>query len=223
MPEHASPHARESGPGAHPHGGGRRGFFDAHAEGWDERVATEAFLGRLRASFEALGIGGRETVVDLGCGTGNLTRLLAERRADGGRIVAVDFSRRMLEHARRKLAGGAGVHFVQAEAEALPLAAASADRVVCFSVWPHFADPARVAAELRRVLRPGGIVHVLHVDSRATINRIHGTAGGAVARDALPPAAEVAALLADHGLAATEVEDAADRYLVTARRQDGLA
>jgi ubiquinone/menaquinone biosynthesis C-methylase UbiE len=126
-------------------------------------------------------------------------------------------------HARRKLVGGAGVHFVEAEAEALPLAHGSVDRVVCFSVWPHFADPSRVACELWRVLRPGGIVHVLHVDSRATINRIHGTAGGAVARDALPPATELAALLADHGLAATETVDAADRYLVTARRRDGLA
>jgi ubiquinone/menaquinone biosynthesis C-methylase UbiE len=92
------------------------------------------------------------------------------------------------------------------------------DRVVCFSAWPHFGDPAAVAAEARRVLRPGGTLHVLHVQSREQINEIHGRAGGAVAHDLLPPAAQLAALLEAAGLAVTETVDAEDRYRVSAHR-----
>jgi ubiquinone/menaquinone biosynthesis C-methylase UbiE len=215
---HAADHAPHDAPGAAPvpHDG-RRGFFDGIAGGWDARIASGAFLGRLRDAVDALGLERGETVVDLGCGTGNLTRMLAERLTDG-RVLAVDFSLGMLRVARRKLADHAAVDFVQADAAALPYASATADRVICFSTWPHFAHPGRVAAELARVVRPGGWVHVLHVDGRETINRIHGSAGGPIAHDLLPPADELAGLLARHGLPARTVVDEADRYRIAAQR-----
>lgn len=203
-------------PGRPSSAGARREFFDHVAAEWDERIATPAFLLRLRAAVEALEVRAGELVLDLGCGTGNLTRILAERRP--GRVLAIDFSAAMLGRARRKLAGMPGVEWVQADARALPVGAATIDRAICFSAWPHFAEHPQVAAELHRVLRPGCLLHVLHVDGRATINRIHGDAGGAVAHDALRPAAELAALLAGAGFEARAQVDTDERYLVSAVR-----
>lgn len=85
------------------HGPDRRGFFDAIAADWDHRVVTNAFRTRLEAGVDALAIGAHEVVLDLGCGTGNLTALLAERAGSRGAVLAVDFSTAMLEIARAKL------------------------------------------------------------------------------------------------------------------------
>lgn len=107
----------------------------------------------------------------------------------------------------------------RAHAEALPVPNGVLDRVICFSVWPHFEVPTQVAAELWRVLKPGGVLDVLHVDGRETINRIHADAGGAVASDVLPPADVLAGLLSGVGFRPRELADDPDRYRVSVIRQ----
>jgi ubiquinone/menaquinone biosynthesis C-methylase UbiE len=198
----------------------RRRFFDDMAAQWDARVATDAFMARLHAAMDTLGIGGSEAVLDLGCGTGNLTRVLAGRLHDDASIMAVDISTAMLDIARSKLPGDARFRWVQADAQSLPVDDGVLDRVICFSAWPHFSDTAAVAAELYRVLRPGGVLHVLHVDGRDTINRIHANAGAAVEHDVLPPATTLAALLSAAGFAPRLLRDESDHYLVTVARPE---
>jgi ubiquinone/menaquinone biosynthesis C-methylase UbiE len=198
----------------------RRRFFDDMAAQWDARVATDAFMTRLHAAVDALDIAGSEAVLDLGCGTGNLTRVLAGRLHDDASIMAVDISTAMLDIARGKLPGDGRVQWLSADAHSLPLHDGVVDRVICFSAWPHFSDPAAVAAELLRVLRPGGVLHVLHVDGRDTINRIHGDAGGAVAHDVLPPATTLATLLATAGFVPRLLRDESHHYLVTVARPE---
>jgi ubiquinone/menaquinone biosynthesis C-methylase UbiE len=213
---------------AGPHGHGtcahaaeaRRRFFDDMAAQWDTRVVTDAFMTRLHAAVDALDIAGGEAVLDLGCGTGNLTRVLAGRLHDDASIMAVDISTAMLDIARGKLPGDARVQWLSADAHSLPLDDAVLDCVICFSAWPHFSDPAAVAAELHRVLRPGGVLHVLHIDGRDTINRIHGDAGGAVTHDVLPPATTLAVLLSAAGFAPRLLRDESHHYLVTVARPD---
>ena len=91
------------------------------------------------------------TVVDLGAGTGKLTRLLAELHA-GVRLVAVE----PIEAMRHHLALAAPhAPVVAGVAEALPLARHSIDVVVVGTAF-HWFDGARALAETRRVLRPGG-------------------------------------------------------------------
>lgn len=197
----------------------RTEFFDRIAGGWDARVASDAFLARLNDAVDGLDLPAEGTVVDLGCGTGNLTRLLAGRLPDAVRIVAADFSAGMLDQARAKLDGVRPVEWLHADAAALPLEDAETDVVICFSAWPHFPDPRAVAQELHRVLRPGGVLYILHVDGRDTINRIHHHAGGAVAQDMLPPAPLLAELLDECGYATLTLTDEPDRYLVAVRRR----
>ncbi len=93
------------------------------------------------------------TVVDLGCGTGRFTDLLATHF--DAEIIGIDPSRRMLDQARRKPIAG-NVAFRQASADALPLPNGSVDLTFMSQVYHHLADPLAVARECGRVLRRGG-------------------------------------------------------------------
>lgn len=92
---------------------------------------------------------GARRVVDLGAGTGKLTRQIHAR---GLAVTAVDPSGGMLGELRRVLPG---VPAHLGTAEALPLPDASADAVVVAQAW-HWMDPDRAAREIARVLTPGG-------------------------------------------------------------------
>jgi ubiquinone/menaquinone biosynthesis C-methylase UbiE len=191
-------------------------FFDAAAARWDASQDLPRLHARLAAGLAELGVGGDETVLDLGCGTGNLTRVLVGTLTARGCVIAADFSQPMLAAAARKVGRESRVVWSQADAGELPLADAAVDRAICFSAWPHFDDPYGVARELARVLRPGGSVHVWHLSSRAHINHIHATAGEAVGADLLGPAAETAGVLERCGLVVVTAIDDDTRYLVTA-------
>jgi ubiquinone/menaquinone biosynthesis C-methylase UbiE len=195
----------------------RRAFFDQAAIDWDRRMPVAMIVDRLTRELAGLDVGPAERVLDLGCGTGSLTLALLARLGPAGRVLAVDYSAPMIEAARAKI-GDPRVRWLQACAETLPLSPGSVDRVICFSAWPHFDRPAAVAAELARVLAPGGSLHVLHVSSRDAIARIHRDAGGPVAEDTLPPGGHLARLLAGAGLEPAGEEDGDDRYLVSGRK-----
>ncbi len=201
-----------------PHDNPRSLYFDGIADQWDGWDDLAALARRLADGLAALGVGGAETVIDLGCGTGNLTLALLSALGPQGRVLAVDISPRMLEVASGKVRDGRA-SFHLAEAAALPLPEAACDRVVCFSAWPHFPDKDAAAHELARVLRPGGHAHVWHLSSRATINHIHANAGQAVQQDVLPPAADTARCFAAAGLRVENSVDDDHGYLVTGRRE----
>lgn len=94
------------------------------------------------------------SVVDLGCGTGTLSVLLA----DGGYSVrGVDLSPRMVEAAELKArAAGVSVEFIQADAAHPPYQPASADVVLARHVLWALPDPAVVLSRWVRLLKPTG-------------------------------------------------------------------
>jgi ubiquinone/menaquinone biosynthesis C-methylase UbiE len=194
----------------------KREFFDRIASQWDGRVDLEQLAHTLRQGLLESRVAPDGTIVDLGCGTGNLTLALLEQLGSEGRVLAVDFSSHMIGEARRKVRDSR-VRWLVADASELPLNNADADDVICFSAWPHFPQPARVLAEVRRVLRPGGKLCIWHAASRATISQIHARAGGAIENDCLPPGTELAALANAAGLDPFEVIDDDQRYVVRAR------
>jgi len=90
-------------------------------------------------------------VADVGCGTGRHALALS---AAGGRVTALDFSRRMLEIARTK-PGAERVRFLLHDVtRPLPLADGAFDRVLCCLVAEHIADLGALFRELGRVCRP---------------------------------------------------------------------
>ena len=92
-------------------------------------------------------------VLDIGCGTGRVTRILAARNA--ARITGVDFSINMLCEARKQLRGGDRTQLAAAEALALPFANDGFDLVTCSLMISHVEALQRFVAELARVARPG--------------------------------------------------------------------
>ncbi len=94
-------------------------------------------------------------VLDLGCGGGYMSEALSRR---GAAVTGVDPCKALLEtaaaHARR---GGLDIDYREGVGEAIPLGDGSMDSVVCVDVLEHVRDPRKVIAEIRRVLRPGGI------------------------------------------------------------------
>lgn len=191
-------------------------FFDSIADQWDGWHDLANLSRNLDAVLEKLGIDQGATVLDLGCGTGNLTiALLKGSLGPSGRIVAVDISEKMLELAKRKVAD-TRVSWHCAAAEQLPLVAGAIDHVICFSAWPHFQDPIAVARELRRVLRSGGYLHILHLISRADVNRIHAQAHPSVRQDLLIAACDTADLLAKNHFGIDSMTDDDRCYMITA-------
>ncbi|BCG22492.1 malonyl-[acyl-carrier protein] O-methyltransferase [Pseudomonas tohonis] len=95
-----------------------------------------------------------ERWLDLGCGTGHFSRVLAERfpTADG---LALDIAEGMLQHARPL--GGAS-HFAAGDAERLPLVDGCLDLVFSSLAVQWCGDFAAVLSEARRVLRPNGLL-----------------------------------------------------------------
>ncbi len=100
-------------------------------------------------------------VLDLCCGTADMTAALLRRRPAGGvAMTAIDFSHEMIERGRTKLAGRP-VEFIEADALALPLLGASQDLVTSAFGFRNLADYDAGLREIRRVLRPGGLVGIL--------------------------------------------------------------
>ncbi|HPK38146.1 MAG TPA: class I SAM-dependent methyltransferase [Kiritimatiellia bacterium] len=195
----------------------RIAFFDSIAGAWDGWHDLAALAKRLDAEFEGFGIRASETVLDVGCGTGNLTLSLLNRLGSGGRVIALDISQAMLDRAQQKIRDPR-VTWIRASAGLIPVADASCDRIICFSVWPHFGDPAAVVREFRRVLRADGSVHILHLISREEVNRIHGQGDPSIRDDQLKPVQETAGLFERDGFTLVATADGSDRYLVTVRK-----
>ena len=98
---------------------------------------------------QVLGLGPGRTVLDLGAGTGKLTRAL---RPTGARLLAVEPTGGMREEFRRALPD---VELLEGTAEAIPSPDGSVDAVMCGQAF-HWFEPESAAREIARVLRAGG-------------------------------------------------------------------
>lgn len=144
-----------------------RADWDARAEGWRNTTPQVATSGDAhnRRMIEAAGIQPGHRVLDLASGTGEPAITIAAHVGPGGRVVATDAARRMLEGARARaveLSLGQ-MDFVVADMGSLPYADASFDAVTCRFGLMFPPDTVGALREARRVLRlEGRAVYMVH-------------------------------------------------------------
>ena len=127
-------------------------FFASASGQWDH-LRAELFGDTFQLHALLALIDPTLTVGDLGCGTGQVSELLAPH-VDA--VIAVDGSADMVQAARRRLKGTTHVDVRRGDMEALPIDDGQLDVAVMALVLHHVPEPVRALTEVHRVLKPGG-------------------------------------------------------------------
>jgi arsenite methyltransferase len=134
-------------------------------------VSVEAFAGVSNLAVSAA-IPAEARVLDLGCGAGLDTLIVARRVGATGRVVGIDFSEAMLLRAREAAAVyGVNVTFCQGDAERLPLEAASIDVAFVNGIFNLNPARAEIFRELARVVRASGHVYVAELVLQEAVSK----------------------------------------------------
>ena len=97
-------------------------------------------------------------VLDLGCGTGVLTRYAAADAGLDAKVAGIDPTPFMLEAARANPANPPNIEWVEGSGEDLPFPDASFDTLLASQVWQYVTDREATFLEMKRVLKPGGLI-----------------------------------------------------------------
>ena len=100
-------------------------------------------------------IGETDNILDVGCGAGWLSRILA-KRVPRGRVVGMDISDEMIHHARQASAQQANLAFVVGSVDRIPWEQNFFDRIITVESSYYWPDPAKGVRELHRVAAEGG-------------------------------------------------------------------
>lgn len=127
-------------------------------ESYERHLAPVLFGPWAEVLIDAVGVRRGHEVLDVASGTGVVARVAAAQAGTAGRVVASDVSGAMLAHAATVPSppGAAPIEYLEASVTKLPLDEGSFDVVLCQQGMPFFTDRPAAAAELLRVLRPGG-------------------------------------------------------------------
>jgi ArsR family transcriptional regulator len=132
-------------------------FFASASGQWDQ-MRSELFGDRFHLHALLALIDPSLAIGDLGCGTGQVSELIAPHVA---KVVAVDGSTDMVQAARKRLKTMPHVEVRRGDMEALPLDEAQLDVGIVALVLHHVPEPARALAEVHRVLKCGGRIMIV--------------------------------------------------------------
>jgi len=132
-------------------------FFATASGQWDQ-MRSELFGDRFHLHALLSLIDPSVTVGDLGCGTGQVSELIAPHVA---KVIAVDGSTDMVQAAKKRLKGLHQVEVRRGDMEALPIDDEQLDIAVVALVLHHVPEPARALAEVHRVLKCGGRIMIV--------------------------------------------------------------
>ena len=126
----------------------------------ESRANHPQFARMLLEYLEAIEIDSRKTVLDLGCGTGMVSRKIAAREGFSGSVLGIDLSP-YLVRAAETFAGEEGLSdaltFQSGDTGSLALEDNHFDAVIAHTLLSHVEDPLSIVLEAARVLKPGGV------------------------------------------------------------------
>lgn len=164
----AQPHGHSHSPTVAPETQGRLIRWARLYDGliWLKFLGQARKLRALPVNLAAIKPG--ERVLDVGCGTGDVTLAAARRTGPTGAVYGIDASTEMIENARRKASRlGRKVKFQTEAVEALSFADGSFDVVLSSLMMHHLPGDLKQRAlkEIRRVLRPGGRLVIIDIQA----------------------------------------------------------
>lgn len=121
-----------------------------------DRIVAHVFEPWARDTVDRLAPKEGSTVLDIACGPGTVTLLLADAVGPTGRVFATDISPAMLAIGRSKPASGAPIEWIESPAAPLAIESDSVDAISCQQGLQFFPDKAGALKEMRRALVPGG-------------------------------------------------------------------
>jgi ubiquinone/menaquinone biosynthesis C-methylase UbiE len=154
-----------------------------------------------------------DRVLDIGCGSGTATQLIA-RIATEGFVAGVDYSEDMVQQALKRNAAAVRLGRVEvrrANVAALPYHDESFDKVIAVETFYFWPDPVPNLQEVRRVIRPGGLLALAMEGSREAPNPRRQAALAAWLGFSLYSGAEMEGMLAAAGFSRAWFESAPDR------------
>lgn len=135
------------------------GYFIRFLDEASAQPSLQAYKQRLT---ELMNLQPGQSVLDVGCGTGDDARAMANL-VSGGLVVGIDNSQAMIDEAKQR-GGALNVQFECMNAMALPYPDARFDACRADRSLMHVPDAGKVLSEMRRVTKPGGMVVVFEVD-----------------------------------------------------------
>ncbi|MEM2875642.1 MAG: class I SAM-dependent methyltransferase [Candidatus Bathyarchaeia archaeon] len=127
--------------------------YDAIASCYDNVYGEEQLL-KISVVIREACLEDRGAVLDVGCGTGLLFDFVAPK-ADF--LVGLDFSRKILEKAKKREKGYHNVHLVRADADHLPFREGVFDRIFSITLLQNIPDPEKLLREILRVSKVNGV------------------------------------------------------------------
>lgn len=184
-----------------------RHYFNNLAQTWD----NGAEKGDLSPYMQQFGVIGGDRILDVGAGTGRLTALLIKLVGCDGQVVAADLAESMLLRTRQI---NPLILCICTDACELAITENFFDKVICFATFPHIVRPLHALKEMRRVLKPGGRMLILHTCCSRKLNQFHAGLEGVVCHDHLPRAEELQTPIFATGLQVVKLIERPDLYWV---------
>ncbi|MFC1539072.1 class I SAM-dependent methyltransferase [Candidatus Latescibacterota bacterium] len=192
-------------------------FFDNCANKGFMADFDEDETRKLESCFKSWNIRKGNKILEPGCGSGRLTVELAKRVGDTGEVIACDISEQMINRAQKRKVSK-NITFLHSPVTAIPVKDNYFDIVLCFQVFPHFSERSKALNELYRVLKSEGVLWIVHLAGKETINKRHHDAGDVIISHRIPDETEMRELLSAHYFSVEEIRDNSELYSLKARK-----
>lgn len=174
-------------------------YFNKHAKTWDQNVFHDPE--KIKKIIFELKLKSGDKVLDVGSGTGIMIPYLFNHVNKSGKIIALDYSKKMIEISKKKhpLQKFPNLMFVLQDINSFSLEG-EYDAILCYSCFPHFLNKNLIIQKLTKGLKKGGKLMIAHSQSRKIINKLHKKSNGVVSKDRLPSIHRISKMMENSGL-----------------------